>query len=671
VDYLLFALLGLGSGAVYAAVAQGLVLMHRASGVINFAHGALALFAIYTYIDLRNYGRLILPVPGVPDIDLGTTLPFAPAFLVAVASTALLGALVYELVFRRLENAPVLATIVATVGLLLAISGHIHLQFPSETEAPLFVPQILPHESVEIFGASVSQDRLWLAALAVIVALGLTALYRFTTFGLATRAAAGSAKGTMLIGRDPSRIALGNWVLASVLAGAFGILVAPLLTIAPDSVVLLVVPSLAAAMLAGFRSFWIACLAGLALGIAESELIGLQTQNPWLPQGLQTVAPLVVIIVVAFLRGQSTVRRTDLAEERLPYSPTPTHVSRNALIGVALGVVALALTSGNIRLGLIISLIGAVICLSFVLLTGYVGQVSLMQVTFTGLAGLLLSALASEAGMPFPLAPLIAAAAAGLLGLVVGIPALRVRGTSLAVVTLSAAVATEQLVFSNSTLTGGVEGTTVEAPSIAGLDFSILGGDYPRLTFGLFVLSVVIAVAVAVSNLRRSPSGVRMLAVRMNERAAASSGVDVARTKLVAFTFSALIAGTAGILFAYQQVRFSATSFGILTSLIFLAWAYLGGITSVTGAFIGGALIPGGLVTTLGNEVIDIHDWEVLVAGVLCMGQTVLEPEGVAGGIFERRRRARSPRQERKRPSSGARLPLGATGRRSLPGAKR
>jgi ABC-type branched-subunit amino acid transport system permease subunit len=260
-----------------------------------------------------------------------------------------------------------------------------------------------------------------------------------------------------------------------------------------------------------------------------------------------------------------------------------------------------------------------------------------MQVTFTGLSGLLLSALATRGGIPFPLAPLMAALAAGLLGLVVGIPALRVRGTSLAVVTLAAAVATEQLVFGNSALTGGVEGNAVAAPDVLGLDLNILGDDYPSLAFGVFALLSACAAAVAVANLRRSPSGLRMLAVRMNERAAASSGVNVAQTKLLAFTLAALTAGVGGTLFAYEQVRFSATSFGVLTSLVFLSWAYLGGITSVTGAFIAGALIPGGLVLTVAEKVADLGNYESVVAGVLVMGNAVLQPEGIAGALHKRR----------------------------------
>jgi branched-chain amino acid transport system permease protein len=165
---------------------------------------------------------------------------------------------------------------------------------------------------------------------------------------------------------------------------------------------------------------------------------------------------------------------------------------------------------------------------------------------------------------------------------------------------------------------------------------NILGDDYPSLAFGVFALLSACAAAVVVANLRGSPSGLRMLSVRMNERAAASSGINVAQTKLLAFALAALIAGAGGTLFAYEQVRFSVTSFGVLTSLVFLSWAYLGGITSVTGAFIAGALIPGGLVLTLAGRIVELGNYESVVAGVLVMGNAVLQPEGIAGAIQHR-----------------------------------
>jgi branched-chain amino acid transport system permease protein len=399
-------------------------------------------------------------------------------------------------------------------------------------------------------------------------------------------------------------------------------------------------------MLAGFKSFWVACFTGLAIGVAQSELVNLQANHPSLPQGMEAVAPLIVIIVVAFVRGHTTLRRDDPAQDRLPRSPNPTRPGRTAILCLIGGAIALSLTSGDVRLGLIVSLISAVVCLSMVLITGYVGHVSLMQLTFAGMGGLLVAALAAKAGMPFPLAPLVALVGAGMLGLLVGVPALRVRGTSLAVVTLSAAVVSEQLIFPSSILSGGIQGNAVRAPTILGVNFSILSGAYPGLPFGLLVLALAALAATGVANLRRSPSGVRMLAIRANERAAASLGINLAQTKLVAFTLAALLAGLAGVLFAYQQVRLSAGSFGVFPSLLFLAFAYLGGITSVSGAMIAGLLIPGGLALTLLDKLGNVGQYQSVAAGVLVMAIAVVRPDGLAGLLTTARTRRHRPPTE-------------------------
>jgi ABC-type branched-subunit amino acid transport system permease subunit len=613
--------------------------MHRASGVINLAHGALAMYAIYAYLDLRDRGNLILPIPAAPALELGAPTSFAVAFALSVVCTAVLGALAYVFVFRPLQHAPVLAKVVATVGLLIIVSGMLLVHFPSQADRPLSAPQILPTDPVTIAGANVPGDRLWLTGLVLLSSGALAAVYRYTLFGLATRAAAANPKGAALSGRSPEWIALGNWTLASAIAGAFGVLVAPLMAISPGSVTLLVVPALAAAVVARFTSFWTASLTGLLLGMVEGVLVSLQTKHSWLPQqGLQTAAPLLVIIAVVFFRGHGVVRRDDLAQDRLPPSPRPQNVVRNLIIGSGILLALLAFTSGNIRLGLIVSLIGTVMCLSMVLVTGYLGQVSLMQLAFGGLAGLLLSAMGTRAGIPFPIAPLLATMAAGALGFLVGVPAVRIRGTGLAVVTLAAAVAVEQMVFYNSSLTGGVEGNEISAPNMLGIDFAILGANYPRLAFGVFVLAALMLVTWAVVNVRRSPTGLRMLAVRMNERAAASSGINVAETKLIGFMLAALIAGVAGSLFAYQQVRLSVPYFGVLTSLVFLAWAYVGGITSVTGAFIAGTVIPGGILITLIEEIIYVGQYQAIIAGALLMANAVAAPQGIGGMLQERRR---------------------------------
>jgi branched-chain amino acid transport system permease protein len=233
-----------------------------------------------------------------------------------------------------------------------------------------------------------------------------------------------------------------------------------------------------------------------------------------------------------------------------------------------------------------------------------------------------LSRLATGAGIPFPVAPLLAAALAALAGLLVGLPALRARGVSLAVVTLAGAVVVEEVVFKSPTLTGGFGGSRVPAPSLFGWRL-----EPADPAFGVLVLAVLVVTAVCLARLRLSGAGRRLLVVRANDRAAAAVGVDVTATRLQAFAVSAFLAGVAGALLGYQQGQLSFGSFGVFVSLAYLAVAYLGGIAGIAGALVGGLLVPNGLAFTL----LDMGRYQLLVSGLGLIAVTVLAPGGLTG----------------------------------------
>jgi branched-chain amino acid transport system permease protein len=278
-------------------------------------------------------------------------------------------------------------------------------------------------------------------------------------------------------------------------------------------------------------------------------------------------------------------------------------------------------------------MVAAVVCLSVVVLTGYVGQLSLAQMALAGVAGFGLSRLHTALHVPFPLAPLLAALGAAAVGLLVGLASRRVRGVDLAVLTLAAGVAVEELLFKNQALTGGLGGSRVPPPIVAGLDLGISGAgeDYPRLAFGLLVLVVLVAAALAVAALRRGPLGRRMLAVRVNERAAEAAGVDVARTKLLAFVLASFLAGLAGALLGYSQGQLSFASFSVFASLSFLAAAYVGGVARISGALVGGLLVPGGLLFTALDRTAGLAGKATLLSSLALVLVVVLAPEGLAG----------------------------------------
>jgi ABC-type branched-subunit amino acid transport system ATPase component/ABC-type branched-subunit amino acid transport system permease subunit len=245
--------------------------------------------------------------------------------------------------------------------------------------------------------------------------------------------------------------------------------------------------------------------------------------------------------------------------------------------------------------------------------------------------------LADGAGIPFPVAPVLAACVAAAVGVVVGVPALRIRGAQLAVVTLAAAVALEQLVFRNPKLTG-TGGSLIPDASLFGLDLgSRKGTDIARLPFGLLVLAVLAGSALVVSNLIRSATGRRLLAVRSNERAAAAVGIDVASNKLLAFAIASFLAGLGGAFIGYSRGQLSAESFSTLVGLSFLAFAYLGGITSVAGALVAGTLAPLGIGFVVLDRQLELGDRYLLLSGVALVLTSIFNAEGIVGRAWSRR----------------------------------
>jgi branched-chain amino acid transport system permease protein len=625
-DYILFAIIGLTAGCIHAALAMGLVTTYRGTGVINFAQAAIAAWGAYTYAELSSTGTLVLPIG---HIQLGGAWSAGPAFVAGVASAAVLGLVLYAIVFRPLRNAPPLAKVVATVGLMLTLDALITLRFGTD---PLAVAPLLPQGTVEVAGLTFSASILWLVGLTAVLAVGLWSWARFTRTGIATRAGMENERAVSLSGYSPERLAAVTWVIASSLAAAIVILASPASGLAVDQVVLFVVPALACALLARLVSVPVACVAGLALGAMESELTLLSAKSwwpHWATVGISDAIPFVVVIIALVAFGRRIPSRGGLDVQLLPPVARPRlrPVPVAALIGA--GVLVLAVTTDAYRFGVITSMIVAVMALSLVVLTGLVGQISLAQAAVAGTAGFALSKIGT--GLPFPISTLAAALIAAVLGVAIGIPALRIRGAQLAAVTLAAAVATEQFVFNNPSLTP-ISGNPIPDPHLFGLNLAVRSGtDLARLPFGVLVLLVLVLAALAVANLMRSASGRAMLAVRSNERAAAAAGVNVALTKLVAFGFSAFLAGLAGTLIGYSRGQLSGESFTVFVGLGFLAFAYLGGVTSIGGALIAGTLAPLGIGYVLLNQAVSLGQYYTLVAGAGLVLVAVLNPAGIAG----------------------------------------
>src|SRR3954451_3322795 len=628
----LFALLGLGTGALIAGIGLGVVLTYRGAGVINGAPGAEAMAAGYAFYSLRT-------VTGTPLALIGT-----------LAFTVVLGVAIELLAFRPLRTSSPLARLVSSLGVLLTLQAAATLIYGTGAKP---APSVLPHGIVRVSDIAIPAARFWLAGIAVVVAAVLTLAYRFTRFGLATRAASESEVSAILAGLGARELSLVNTVLGALVAGGIGVLASSVVQLDATTLPLQVVPALGAVLFARFTSFSITCVAGLLIGILQSLLYYASTQG-WFPTdkgaalpGISALLTFLIIVVALYVRGSSLPTRGEFVEQRLPAAPKPQRMLRPTLIMVVLGAVALVVLPYDYRNALIISMAGMTICLSYVVITGFVGQVSLMQVALAGASGFVVSHLAQDAGIGFPLGAIAGTLFATVLGFVAGASALRVRGVSLAVVTLAAAVAIEQFGFANSTWGAGATGSPVPDLELAGLvlgpraSFRGLDGNLPSPVLGFVVLAVVTLLGLLVAYVRRSDLGRRMLAVRSNERAAAAAGINVRHTKFAAWAIASFIAGVGGTLYGYSLGSVSAERFGILIALGFVAFAYVGGITMVSGAVIGGLIAPSGLIPHIFEAELGISGtWTLLVAGITLILNLVMFPDGIAGSQYQKKKLA-------------------------------
>lgn len=636
-SHLTFLLLGLGVGAVIAALGLGIVVTHRASGIINFAHAAIGMFLAFAFYELRASGDLVLPVIGLPDrIHLIDRPTVSTALVLVLLYAAVLGAALYWLVFRYLATAPPLAGTVASLGLLLYLIAMADLRFDSQAASTSILEGPLPGRLVSIGSVVAPLDRYLLAAIVVVAAMLLAAFFRWTRTGLATTAVAENRKGVALLGINPDLVGTVNWVVAVVLAAGAMILAAPIIGLDPGTTSLLILPAVAAALPGRFSGLASTVATGLALGMLQTEILSIQADWEWLPRiGLQQGVPFLLILITLAVRGDVLPSRgLAFGDLRLPVAPEHRFATPIAFATIALGIAALFVVSSEWRSAIIVSAVGAVVALSVVVLSGLVGQVSLATYAVAGIAAFSTVIFGSNWGIPFPLAPLLGVLVATVVGVGVGATGLRARGMTLTIATLAAAIAIEELVFRWRWFSGGLAGATVERPSIFGLDLGISarGEAFPRRAFGVFVLLVLAVALVAVIRLRRSMVGRRWLAVRSNERAAAASGLSVQRIKLEAFAVSSFLAGIGGMLIAYRRELVSPGSFGVLESIVALAIAYLVGIAAPLGALLAGVLATGGLLTVLLDSFGDgASDRQFAINGLLLMVAAVRYRNGILG----------------------------------------
>lgn len=623
-DFLQFTMIGIAVGSVYAISAAGLVLTYTTTGVFNFAHGAVGMVAAYLYFQAK--------------VEFGWPTPVA--MVVVICMLGPLVGLLLERIMRTFKGAGAGTTLTVTIALTIMLIGIIQTVFPDD-QAARVVPSFFGSDRiVEIFGARLLWDQIFVMVIAIGVAIALRYLLYVSRTGVAMRAVVDNPDLASLNGTNPVVIARFSWILGSTLAALAGVLIAPGQGGLQAAIfAFAVITAFGAAVVGKLQSLPLTFAGALGLGVLQNWVNGIVLVNPdtiigdrfltvipW--SSIGTALPgLFLLGALLFLPEQrlSVGRLVGRDEPRTP-SLRESIVGAVAFVGL-LGL-ASALMPSDYLTDAARAMVYGVLLLSLVVLTGFSGQISLAQYVFLGVGAW---AMGSVGGGNDLLGLAAAAAVAVPLGAIVALPALRLTGLYLALSTFAIAVASRELIFQNDKIFG-IDNQVVGRLEFLGLDFS------GNRVFIVFCGAVFAAVGIGVLAIRRSAFGRRLSAIRDSPAACATLGLDIRRTKLVVFCTSSAIAGLAGGLFGGVNASVGTIDFESVNNVVLFLFAFVGGVTTVTGALIGGilfALLP--LVQSESPQLAGVVFAAVAVAAVL-LGK---QPNGMAGLLFERATRWR------------------------------
>jgi branched-chain amino acid transport system permease protein len=565
--FLVYLIIGIVTGALYSIAAAGLVLTYATSRVFNVAHGAVGMVMAYLMYALW--------------VEQGLPEWLALVICVLVVAPAV-GVFLDWAVMRWLERASVAQRLVVTLTLLVLCQGLASLIWGRGENVTEVMPSIFSSATFSpISGLNVTYDQLADVIVAVVVAGGLWLLLKRTRIGTMMRGVVDDRDLTQLFGLNPRLVTSLSWAIGTSLAALAAILLAPGVSMDITTLSLLVVSAYGAAIVGGLTSLPWAFVGAMILGIGSSLMVGyLPPTN--LFQNVTDAAPFILLFIVLSLRRQSYGEQERVQSFREPAPPRLRTMVAMTVAGLVLVILVVPRISAVYQLVVGNGIIYAGILLSLILVTGMAGQVSLAQFSFLGFGDVLLSHLSTGAHLPYWAALIVATVSTGLLGAVVALPALRLRGLYLALSTLAFALLMDNVFFASSAIFPQQgSGIRVPPPSIFGLT--------ARSYTSVAAVAVVIvgACAIGVQVLRTHRFGRALAALRDAPSAASALGLNVVRTKLIVLALASGMAGLMGCLYGSLFQQALSSQFVYLNSLTALLILSIYGVASVSGAFVG------------------------------------------------------------------------------------
>lgn len=560
---------GLVVGCIYAIAASGLVVAYNTSRVLNLGYGAIAYTIALIFYELRSAHHILSG--------------WEALLLCVLVIGPVLGMILWQGLFRWLVGLGLLPTLIASIGIAVALPALCLMVFKP---GQIFYSAGVSNQGTllkRIGSIYFTVDQEYAVIAAVVVGVLLIYLLRFTTIGLRMRAVCDSRTVAGLTGTSPNLTSNLSWAVSGALAAIGGVFLAPLLALTSSSFLTLTVASLAAALVGGLRSIGITFVAAMAIGTASSSLVGLDSTNTLIKNGMQPSLPFLVMVAAVLLRrnpidvGQLPRRTVELAER---FDSVPSLLFKLALPAALMLLAPTMLNTywvGVVGLGLI----SAVIFLGFTFSLGYGGLLPLGQAAIVGISAFAGADIAANTGVPLLLAvvlgALIGTGSAVLIALIGG----KLSALEFGLLTIAFGLFTDNFLYNWSTLVP-LAGRNVGTPSFFGLDLASTNRQY-------YLFAVVLALAlVLVALYRRRVGAFYIGAGRMRPALVSATGVDPRVGRIVAFGLSAFVAGIGGGMLAIYQKFIASTDLTTTTGLTWLAVVVFMGVRSPAAAVIAG-----------------------------------------------------------------------------------
>ena len=562
---------GLVIGCIYAIGSSGLVMAYTTSGVLNLGYGAIAYAIAMIFYELNS----------VHHVFSG----WVCLALCVLVIGPLMGLLLWRGLFKWLAGLGMLPSLIAAIGLAIAVPALTLMIFnPGQIT---YAPSVTAAgQNLHPIGSIiVTTDQLYGVGAAVIVAVGLAYILRFTVTGLKMRAVFDSPTVAALTGTSPATISNLSWMLSGGLAAVGGVFLAPLLGLTSDVFLSLTVASLAAALVGGLRSIPISFLAALVIGIVSSAISGIDQSSSLLSLGVQPSVPFLVMGATLLLRPRGITSGSGARkalEPAISFDRLRVHAAKVVPGGVIILVLPLILSgywTGVVGFGLIC----AVIFLGFTFSLGNAGLLPLGQAALCGIGGFIAGGLAASDSVPLLLAILAGGLCAAVIGGVLAIIGGRLGSLEFGLLTLAFGLFADNFLFNWGGLVPPIVGRNFKDASLFGLH---LTGNRQYYLFAVILGLALLGAAW----FKRRVGSFFINAGRMDPVLAGASGVDVRVGRVVAFAIAAFLAGVGGGLIGIYQLNLSPGDVTTTTGLVWLAVVVLIGIRSFTGAVVAGIL---------------------------------------------------------------------------------